>query len=451
MKNQSYKSLFQVPIKIQKNRKNSDISSIDEVDETEYTNKIQNKKSIIQSNINFSQNSVNNIPFLKKTILSKKINYPITNKRLNDKNNSVKNIFLTSDSLPTMKIYYSKYKYEKLIKTLKKRFKLDNLKNEIIIKNQLNHYSPNEYFEPQIYLAPHNFIRDLNSRNKYKPAMIYDKNEIFSKENPIKYGFKKSYKSSSTDYSYNNNFDNDYNNSDISKINLKCFSSSKKRNINKKKFPEVIKELKKINKIILNKNQELKNEISKKKKLGLSLSDGNLINKKKKKKKKKSYDFSHLLRNEKSVIIDYDKLLENNGKNVKLYLQPSNYKYVDQAINQLKNEERLLHKKLEGNNEYDIKSKFLIMLNDFKKVAFTNMNYKEIFNLGDFYNKPKESEVAYMKRKIEKITKNFMDEDFLKHQIKREHILKSIQNKKFTTYNPKKKTRIKKEEIRFYI
>ena len=91
------------------------------------------------------------------------------------------------------------------------------------------------------------------------------------------------------------------------------------------------------------------------------------------------------------------------------------------------------------------------MLNDFKKVAFTNMNYKEIFNLGDFYNKQKEYEVAYMKRKIEKINKNFIDEDFLKHQIKREHILKSIQNKKFTTYNPKKKTRIKKEEIRFYI
>jgi len=58
----------------------------------------------------------------------------------------------------------------------------------------------------------------------------------------------------------------------------------------------------------------------------------------------------HLIRKEKSVLINYDKLLRDNGKNVKLYLEPSNYKYVDQAINQLKNEERLLHKKLEGNN-----------------------------------------------------------------------------------------------------
>ena len=450
MKTKSYKSLFQVPIKIEKNRKNSEISSIDEVDETEYTNIITNKKNILNS----SKNNLN-IPFLKKKFFSKKLNSQIKDNRKSDNNYSIQNIFLTSDSLPTMKIFYSKYKHEKLINSLKKRFKLDNLKNEIIIKNQLNYYSPNEYFEPQTFFPSHHFLRNLNSRNKYKPAVIYNKNEIFSKENPIKYGFRSFYKSNSTDYVNNNNNkfnnDNDNKNNENNKINLKCFSTSKKRKINKKKFFEVIKELKKINKVILNKNQELTQEISKKQKLSLSLSDGNLINKNKKKKKKESYDFSHLLRNEKSVLINYDKLLENNGKNVKLYLEPSNYKYVDQAINQLKNEERLLHKKLEGNNEYDIKSKFLIMLNDFKKVAFTNMKYKEIFNLGDFYSKPKESELSIMKRKIEKITKNFMDEDFLKHQIKRDHILRNIQNEKFSIYNPKKKQRIKKEEIKFYI
>ena len=447
LKNQSYKSLFQVPIRIQKTRKNSDISSIDEVDETEYTNILSNKKSFFNS----SQNSLN-IPILKKKFLTKKLDTPTKN-RTSEKNNLLKSIFLTSDSLPTMKIFYSKYKNEKLIKSLKKRFKLDNLKNEIIIKNQLNYYSPNEYFEPQIDLPSHNFIREVNSRNKYKPAVIYDKNEIFSKENPIKFGFRSFYKSNSTDYVNNTNLNNDYDkiNYENRKIDLKCFSTSKKRKINKTKFSEVVKELKKMNQIILNKNQELTHEISKKKKLYLSQSDGNLINTKKKKNKKESYDFSHLLRNEKSVLINYDKLLENNGKNVKSYLEPSNYKYVDQAINQLKNEERLLHKKIEGNNEYEIKSKFLIMLNDFKKVAFTNMKYKEIFNLGDFYSKPKESEVKIMKRKIEKITKNFMDEDFLKDQIKREHILRNIHKKKFPKYNPIKRQKIKKEEIKFYI
>ncbi len=175
LKNQSYKSLFQVPIRIQKTRKNSDISSIDEVDETEYTNILSNKKSFFNS----SQKSLN-IPILKKKFLTKKLDSPTKN-RTSEKNNLLKSIFLTSDSLPTMKIFYSKYKNEKLIKSLKKRFKLDNLKNEIIIKNQLNYYSPNEYFEPQIDLPSHNFIREVNSRNKYKPAVIYDKNEIFSK------------------------------------------------------------------------------------------------------------------------------------------------------------------------------------------------------------------------------------------------------------------------------
>ena len=151
-------------------------------------------------------------------------------------------------------IFYSKYKHEKLINSLKKRFKLDNLKNEIIIKNQLNYYSPNEYFEPQTFFPSHHFLRNLNSRNKYKPAVIYNKNEIFSKENPIKYGFRSFYKSNSTDYVNNNNNkfnnDNDNKNNENNKINLKCFSTSKKRKINKKKFFEVIKELKKVNKVI---------------------------------------------------------------------------------------------------------------------------------------------------------------------------------------------------------
>ena len=70
IKNQSYKSLFQVPIRIQKTRKNSDVSSIDEVDETEYTNILSNKKSFFNS----SQNSLK-IPFLKKKFLTKKNRY----------------------------------------------------------------------------------------------------------------------------------------------------------------------------------------------------------------------------------------------------------------------------------------------------------------------------------------------------------------------------------------
>ena len=68
MKTKSYKSLFQVPIRIEKNRKNSEISSIDEVDETEYTNIITNKKNILNS----SKNNLN-IPFFKKKIFFKKI------------------------------------------------------------------------------------------------------------------------------------------------------------------------------------------------------------------------------------------------------------------------------------------------------------------------------------------------------------------------------------------
>ena len=424
-------SLLKLPIK----ENNPSFSSIDEVDETDYS-RIHTKRRIYSSNnLNYIySDSMNNVNSSKSPINRKK--FPLKFNSLYLRSNSFiynnKKFFLTNDS-PSMKILFSQHKHEKLVNSLKKKFKLDNLKNEMVIKEQLNYYSPNEYFEPTNLFSAYNFVREIKSRNKYEPAMIYDKNEIFSKENPIKYGFRSFVKSSSNEKS------------NILK-NLHLNKSNRKKN----KFCEIIKELKKNSKIIFQKNQELSQTI-RKRKLKESLIEGHLIYEKKKKKKKEPYDFSHLIRKEKSVLINYDKLLRDNGKNVKLYLEPSNYKYVDQAINQLKNEERLLHKKLEGNNEYDIKSKFLLMLNDFKRVAFINMNLKEQLNLGNFYSKPKESEVQKMKRKMEKV-ENIMDDNFLKTQIKRQHVLRSIQERKAPSYKPKK-LRVKAEDriIKFYI
>ena len=259
-------SLFKLPIK----ENNPSFSSIDEVDETDYS-RIHTKRRIYSSNnLNYIySDSMNNVNSSKSPINRKK--FPLKFNSLYLRSNSFiynnKKFFLTNDS-PSMKILFSQHKHEKLVNSLKKKFKLDNLKNEMVIKEQLNYYSPNEYFEPTNLSSAYNFVREIKSRNKYEPAMIYDKNEIFSKENPIKYGFRSFVKSTSNEKS------------NILK-NLHLNKSNRKKN----KFCEIIKEIKKNSKIIFQKNQELSQTI-RKRKLKESLSEGHLIYEKKKRKKK---------------------------------------------------------------------------------------------------------------------------------------------------------------------
>ena len=282
---------------------------------------------------------------------------------------------------------------------LKKQIKCERLKNEILLNHQFKFYSPKNFFEPFNEVPLHNFIREkIKSRNIYFPSYPYDKNEIYSKENPIKYGFKTEYKSEINEKNNNN----------------------KKHHKTINTFRKIVKKINNINFDIYKTNEELTKEISKRNKKNKS-------DEKLQKKKKEQFKLDHTYRTKfKSYSIDIDKLLDENAKKVKIKLEPKIHKYLNNAVNQIKYEDRYKNDNIDDNSEFSMKNRILKYEKDFKYVAFENMKWKSKLNLKKFHEKEKENEVNKMKKYVNKITEQWENEDFLKYEILRNNIVKKF-------------------------
>ena len=321
-----------------------------------------------------------------KLIRPNSINYNKNNKRLSN-----------------IKPFYPKKVSGININFLKKQIKCERLKNEIILNHQVKFYSPKNYFETFREVPIHNFIRkNIKSRNIYSPSYPYDKNDIFNKENPIKYGFKTEYTSER----------NENNNNSNNKNNHKTINT----------FRKIVKKINNINFDIYKKNEELTKEIFKRNKK-------NKRDEKLKMKKKEVFKLekSYSKKKHKSYTINIDKLMDDNAKKVKLKLEPKIHKYLNNVINQIKYEDRFKNENIDDNSEYSIKNRILKFEKDFKYVAFENMKWKSKLNLKQFHEKEKENEVNKMKRYVNNITEQWENEDFLKYEILRSNIVKNFQ------------------------
>ena len=303
------------------------------------------------------------------------------------------------------------------INFLKKQIKCERLKNEILLNHQFKFYSPKNYFEPFNEVPLHHFIREnIKSRNIYFPSYPYDKNEIYNKENPIKYGFKTEYKSVKNE----------------KKINTK----NHHRTINS--FRKIVKKINNINFDIYKKNEELTKEISKRNRTNRS---DEKLKKKKIEQFKLDNSYNSFRKKHKSYTIDIDKLMEDNAKKVKIKLEPKIHKYLNNAVNQVKYEDRYKNDNYDDNNEYTMKNRILKFEKDFKYVAFENMKWKRQLNLKKFHEKEKENEVNKMKKYVNDITEQWENEDYLKYEILRSNIVKNFQP---LLPNPITKVKVKK-------
>ena len=115
------------------------------------------------------------------------------------------------------------------------------------------------------------------------------------------------------------------------------------------------------------------------------------------------------------------------GKKVKIKLEPKIHKYLNNAVNQIKYEDRYKNDNIDDNSEFSMKNRILKYEKDFKYVAFENMKWKSKLNLKQFHEKEKENEVNKMKRYVNNITEQWENEDFLKYEILRSNIVKNFQ------------------------
>ena len=299
-------------------------------------------------------------------------------------------------SISEIKPFYPKKVSGININFLKKQIKCEKLKNEIILNHQLKFYSPKNYFEPFNEVPKHNFLRkNIKSRNIFNPSFPYDKNEIYNKENPIKFGFRTEYKKE---------------------------EKKKEKKIKSNNFRKIIKKMNKLNLDIYKTNEELIKEISKTNKRSLS---DNLKKKKNKIEKFKLNNSYHKIY--KSYEINIDKLLDKNAEKVKIKLEPKIHKYLTFAVNQVKYEQKFKTYDKDENSEFSMKNKLIKFEKDFKVVSFENMNWKRKLKLKDFHEKTKENEVQKMKNYVNDLTQQWNNDDFLKYEILRSNIIKNFQ------------------------
>ena len=273
------------------------------------------------------------------------------------------------------------------INLINRMTKCEQLKSEILINEQKMHYSLKKSFEPTLALPLHSFLRKESDSYRYMPCLPYDKNNIFNKKN----SYKRIFTTSST----------------------KDLSIKTSRNKSKKE--KMYSLIHKTHIDAFDSHKMFKKEIS-------SCKERKSMSEKRKIDKEK---YISLI--EKDRVIEPTAVILKNAEKVKLHLDEKRGRMLDQVVNKLLIEEKILNKNVNENTEYQIKTNQLKLLKEFKRVSYETISLKNKLALDDFYSKGAHKEIEKLKHTVKKLRDKWDNVDYLKSQIKRGNVLRSIQ------------------------
>lgn len=366
--------------------------------------------------------------------------------------------------------YENSKHYKRTMRKFKRQLEVEKLNTEILLKEQLNSVSANATFEPEIVYLKNAFTRTLTHK-KFTPAYPYDKTNLFSKGNPIKFGFThkkpqpinlkstnavESKRTKGTISPSFASFDSDelkpqsrtMSNFHKPKYVPKtcCSTQTKFFSIFRQKhgptgFNHLSTEnVHKINQIQLDcihTNERLKRQIIlKKKKIKLGES-----NKKDKEDKKKKNIFirddgdiqnSSFIRNlEKHPNYDKPITLENilntHVTNFKKCLDVEGMKILNNVIDQVRYEEHRLNENAQNDySDYNLKLGFKKILEDVNMANYENICVKRNLKLADIKPKYKKNDFQKMKKALNLLKHNWDDEESLQEEIRKILIMRPL-------------------------
>ena len=344
---------------------------------------------------------------------------------------------LTYNCLNNQKnIEFTKKEYNKFLKERK----INNLKHEIFINEHKKKISIHKIFEPEKYYHPNTFLRNIHSpksysniRSRYLDYNILDEKKYESEIKNLCHSAKKKNYNSLLHFNYNINkrnlisdISNELTNSTEKKKELKRTLSSYRSHynihtnknsffkINKGDKKIILKYVNNINKIAINKGLILENYYLKK-----SNSMKYILNKKNKiniDKIKKEMGFD----NENEIQdVNKEELLINKSNKIKKYLSKEGKKILFDTLKKILNEDRILNKRVNYNDQFDRIFEKRRRENNFHKLAKQSIIIEK--NYGKKIVPENEKEV------IIKMTKKFIDAqknsnkeietNLIKHQI----------------------------------
>ena len=275
---------------------------------------------------------------------------------------------------------------------LKKKIKCQQLINTIVYNDQIKHITKKEtYDEPKKYSIGDFFRKPINKSRNIINQIIYDKTDVY----------------------------NSFNSNDSEK---KLIYKTLSPPIQNKKIKNVINVLIKNKNQILKEGHKIENEI-KTQKYEKNFNSGKIKNKSSLHKR----NYSDLINKNKKETIDFFELMKKNSNNVKKFIEPKDYHYVDSLLNRVIHEDVILNKNfVENNTLFDIKTLSLKKHVEFKKIAFQNLNLKEKLKLENFGEYKFKNEKQKLDHKIAKLIdtwNNFkgLKSELLKHKILRQY------------------------------
>ena len=286
--------------------------------------------------------------------------------------------------------------------------KCEKLKSEILIKEQLKHYSLDKKFEPVTFYPKKSFIRDENkSTNRYKPCFKYNKMNIFTKRSPVKYLFRNSSheKLKSSHYSI------------TTAPRSRSMVIDNINSNNSQKAIKLIEKVESLHKTIYHSNHKLKNEIIKK-----SINDENKHNKSFDKKKSDIRLLSQ--QNGNNKVIKLEKLVRKNADRVKFGMGKRDKKMVDRIVNQVLIEDIILKKDVKNNIAYEMRTEKIKLDKIFKKVTYTTLSLKHQLKLENLYHHKPQDELSKIKRIVKNSDINTNNEENDKYDAIKAHIFK---------------------------
>ena len=288
--------------------------------------------------------------------------------------------------------------------------KCEKLKSEILINEQLKHYSLEKKFEPVTFYPQKSFVRDKHKyTNRYKPCLKYNKMNIFTKRSSAKYLFRNS--------SHEKLKSSHYSITTAPRNRSMIIDNTNANNISQKAI-KLIEKVESLHKTVYHSNNKLKNEIIKQ-----SMDEENKHNKSFDKKKSNIRLFSQ--QNGNCKVIKLEKLVHKNADRVKFGMGKRDKKMVDRIVNQVLIEDMILKKDVKNNIAYEMKSEKIKLNKMFKKVTYATLSLKNHLKLENLYHHKPQDELSKIKRIVKKSDINSHNEENDKYDTIKAHIFKT--------------------------